>query len=326
MVISKLLYSFAIILAGLLSGYALQALVVRGFIRLPLSIDALRKGLQRTALLFVNPVAIVGATWIVSIRDATLAALPFVGLFAIITGGVLALGAARLLRLPPKKTGALFCCGSFTNIGSIGALVCYMFLGEPGFALVPIYKIFEELSYYSTGFPIAKYYSGSSLAEGRWDRVKSLARDPLIIVSVTSLLLGGALNLGGLERPAIYGTVNAVFIPLQAFMLLVSVGLALRFRKVGNYLRESAVVAAIKFAAVPALACSLAYGLGFGAIDGGLPLKVVLILSSMPVAFNALIPPSIYDLDLDLANSCWFVTTALLAIVLPALLFVTQSF
>jgi hypothetical protein len=231
-----------------------------------------------------------------------------------------------VLHLPPKKTGSLFCCGSFTNIGSIGALVCYMFLGEPGFALVPIYKIFEELSYYSTGFPIAKYYSGSSLAEGRWDRVKSLARDPLIIVSVTSLLLGGALNLGGLERPAIYGTVNAVFIPLQAFMLLVSVGLALRFRKVGNYLRESAVVAAIKFAAVPALACSLAYGLGFGAIDGGLPLKVVLILSSMPVAFNALIPPSIYDLDLDLANSCWFVTTALLAIVLPALLFVTQSF
>lgn len=326
MVISRLLYSFAIIVAGLFLGYVIQALAVRGVIRLPLSIDALRKGLQRTALLFVNPVAIVGATWIVSIRDAALVALPFIGLFAIVTGGVLALGAARMLHLPPKKTGSLFCCGSFTNIGSIGALVCYMFLGEPGFALVPIYKIFEELSYYSTGFPIAKYYSGSSLAEGRWDRVKSLARDPLIIVSVTSLLLGGALNLGGIERPAIYGTVNAVFIPLQAFMLLVSVGLALRFRKVGNYLRESAVVAAIKFAAVPALACSLAYGLGFGAIDGGLPLKVVLILSSMPVAFNALIPPSIYDLDLDLANSCWFVTTALLAIVLPALLFITQSF
>jgi len=326
MVISKLLYSFAIILTGLLLGYALQALAVRGIIRLPLSIDALRKGLQRTALLFVNPVAIVGATWIVSIRDATLAALPFVGLFAIVTGGMLALGAARLLMLPPKKTGALFCCGSFTNIGSIGALVCYTFLGEPGFALVPIYKIFEELSYYSTGFPIAKYYSGSSLAEGRWDRVKSLARDPLIIVSVSSLLLGGALNLGGLERPAIYGAVNAVFIPLGAFMLLVSVGLAFRFRRVGGYLKESASVAAIKFAAVPVLASTLAWSLGFGAIDGGLPLKVVMILSSMPVAFNALIPPSIYDLDLDLANSCWFVTTALLALVLPVLLLVIQSF
>ena len=153
MVLSMLLYSFGIILSGLLLGYAAQVLAARGLIRLPVSMDTLRKGLQRTALLFVNPVAIVGATWIVSIRDAALVAMPFVGLFAIVTGGVLALGAARLLHLPPKKTGALFCCGSFTNIGSIGALVCYLFLGEPGFALVPIYKIFEELSYYSTGFP-----------------------------------------------------------------------------------------------------------------------------------------------------------------------------
>jgi predicted permease len=326
MILSKLLFSFSIILSGLLLGYAIQALSARGLIRLPVSLDALRKGLQRTALLFVNPVAIVGATWIVSIRHAGLAALPFVGLFAIVAGGVLALGAARLLALPPKKTGALFCCGSFTNIGSIGALVCYMFLGEPGFALVPIYKIFEELSYYSTGFPIAKHYSGSGTAEGRWDRVKGLARDPLILVSISALVLGGALNASGLERPAIYGAVNAVFIPMGAFMLLVSIGLALRFRRVGDYLKEGASVAVIKFAMVPLTASSIAWSLGLASIDGGLPLKVVIILSSMPVAFNALIPPSIYDLDLDLANSCLLITMALLVIVLPVLLFVVQSF
>ena len=324
MILPKLLYSFSIILSGILLGYAIQGLSARGLIRLPVSLDAMRKGLQRMALLFVNPVAIVGATWIVSIRHAGLAALPFIGLFAIVAGGVLALGAARLLALPPKKTGALFCCGSFTNIGSIGALVCYMFLGEPGFALVPIYKIFEELSYYSTGFPIAKYYSGSGVAEGRWDRMKGLARDPLIIVSVASLLLGGALNVSGLERPAIYEWVNAVFIPLGAFMLLISIGLALRLRRVGDYLREGASIAAIKFVLVPAMATTLAWSLGFGSIDGGLPLKVVMILSAMPVAFNALIPPSIYDLDLDLANSCLLITMALLVIVLPALLVAVQ--
>jgi hypothetical protein len=70
------------------------------------------------------------------------------------------------------------------------------------------------------------------------------------------------------------------------------------------------------------LAVSLAYLIGFGSIDDGLPLKVVIILSSMPVAFTALIPPSIYDLDLDLANSCWFFTTALLMAVLPLQLLV----
>jgi predicted permease len=46
----------------------------------------------------------------------------------------------------------------------------------------------------------------------------------------------------------------------------------------------------------------------------------------MPAAFNALIPPSIYDLDLDLVNSCLLITIALLVIVLPALLLVTRSF
>lgn len=324
MVIIKVLFSFVVILAGLLAGYTVQRLAARERIRLPVSIDALRKGLQRAALLFVNPVAIVGATWIVSIRDAALVALPFVGLFAIVAGGVLALGAAKLLRLPPKSTGALFCCGSFTNIGSIGALVCYLFLGEPGFALVPVYKIFEELSYYSMGFPLAKYYSGSVVREGRWDRVKGLMKDPFVLVSVSSIVLGGALNAGGIERPPVYAAVNAVLIPLGAFMLLVSVGLALRFGRVGDYLREAAAVSAIKFGAVPVVATSVAWVLGFGSIDGGLPLQVVMILSAMPVAFNALIPPSLYDLDLDLANSCWFVTTAMLLIVLPVLLYAVQ--
>jgi predicted permease len=59
----------------------------------------------------------------------------FVYSFGIIIFG-LALGVARMLSLAPKKTGALFGCGSFTNIGAIGALVCFVFLGEAGFALL----------------------------------------------------------------------------------------------------------------------------------------------------------------------------------------------
>ena len=44
-----------------------------------------------------------------------------------------------------------------------------------------------------------------------------------------------------------------------------------------------------------------------------------MVCASTPVAFNALIPPSIYDLDEDLANSCWFCTTVMLAAVVPIL-------
>lgn len=318
----KFIYSFSIIIFGLALGYIVQVLANRQIIKLPLPMDRMRKSLQYIALLFLNPVAIVGAIWVVNIRNVRIAAFPFLGLFALILGGMLALGAAKLLKLEARKTGAMYGCGSFTNIGSIGALICFVFLGEPGFALVPIYKLFEEVSYYGIGFPIAKYYSGASSAEGKWDRLKGLTRDPFIIVAVSSILLGGLLNYSGLNRPSFYGTVNAVFVPLGTIMLLASIGMALKFRKVRDYARESVAVSIIKFAIVPVIVSMLAFFIGFNDFDGGLPLKVVIILSSMPVAFNALIPPSIYDLDLDLANSCWFVTTAMLIVVLPILILI----
>ena len=317
---SKFIYSFSIILFGLSLGYLIQVLAKRGRIKLPIDIDALRIRLQRVALLLINPVAVVGAIWVVSLNNAALAALPFVGLFALLTGGAIALGIARMFKMSPQRTGSMYVCGAFTNIGSIGALVCFVFLGEKGFALVLIYKLFEELSYYAIGFPVAKYYSNTAMDEHVRDHLKNLIRDPFILVSLSSIIIGGMLNFGGVQRPEFYKTIIAVFVPLMTIMLLASIGLALRFRRVRDYLQECFALSIIKFFFIPILTASLAYMIGFGKIDEGLPLKVVMILSCMPVAFTALIPPSIYDLDLDLANSCWFFTTALLVIVLPVLL------
>ena len=154
---SKLMLSLGIIVVGLALGYTIQHLSRTGRLQLTVPLDTLRKALQKTALLFILPVTVMGAIWVVDVQSVSIAALPLIGVGAITLGGVLALGAARLLRLAPRQTGALIPCGSFTNIGSIGALICYVYLGEKGFALVPIYKLFEELTYYTVGFPIAKF-------------------------------------------------------------------------------------------------------------------------------------------------------------------------
>lgn len=322
---AKLFYSFGIIIFGLTLGVAAQILHRNGVLKLPLPADEMRKLLQKIALLGLNPFAIVGAIWIVRIRDPGLLTLPFIGFFALSAGGLLALGAAHIMKLEPKKTGAFFGCGSFTNIGSIGALVCFVFLGEAGFALVPIYKLFEDVSYYAIGFPIAKYYSGTKGNDiGAAVRLKGLLRDPFILISVSGLITGALLNLSGIKRPSFYGTVNTVLVPLTTVILLTSIGMALRFNRIGRYMKESVSISLIKFILVPFFIFMLARTMGYGDIEDALPLKVVIILSSMPVAFNALIPPSIYDLDLDLANSCWFVTTALLVLVLPLLLLILR--
>ena len=323
---SKFLFSFSIIGFGLALGYLVQVLVRNQKIKLPIALEELRKLLQKVALLFFMPITFVGAIWIVNIGNKTIAALPFLGVLALLVGGVLALAAARVLGLPSRQTGALFTCGSFTNIGSIGALICFVFLGEKGFGLVPIYKLFEEAAYYGIGFPIAKYYSGQGRGGGQtFQHLRGLARDPFIIVALSSIALGGILNASGVARPEFFRAVNSIFIPLGTIILLTSIGLAMRFKSLRNYLQECISVSLIKFVLVPVFISSLACLVGLGEIEDGLPLKVVMILSSMPVAFTALVPPSIYDLDLDLANSCWLFTTALLIFVLPALLYVINS-
>ncbi|BBO68784.1 hypothetical protein DSCA_27140 [Desulfosarcina alkanivorans] len=315
---NKLILSFGIIFAGLALGYAIQRLTAARRIRLPVSLEVLRKRLQKTALLFVLPVTVLGAIWTVDVRSLSIAALPLIGVGAITLGGILALGAARMLQLDPRKTGALVPCGAFTNIGAIGALICYVYLGEMGFALVPIYKLFEELTYYAVGFPLAKYFSAvDAVQDSVGERLKALMIDPFILTALFSIIIGGVLNLSGLPRPEVFGIVNAIFIPLGTGMMLISIGLAMRFGSVRHYLKACTLVSLIKFIIVPVCATATAWSIGYGHMESGLPLKVVIILSSMPVAFSALIPPSIYDLDLDLANACWFFTTSALIVVLP---------
>lgn len=60
-------------------------------------------------------------------------------------------------------------------------------------------------------------------------------------------------------------------------------------------------------------------------LQDGLVLRVVIILSAMPSAFNSLIPPQIFNLDTDMANSCWLFCTGMLIIVVPVL-FIVQGF
>jgi hypothetical protein len=91
-------------------------------------------------------------------------------------------------------------------------LICFVFLGEKGFALVLIYKLFEELSYYAIGFPIAKYYSSSTGEELIRDHLKNLTRDPYIFMALSSIVIGGLLNFNGVVRPEFYKTIIAVWL------------------------------------------------------------------------------------------------------------------
>lgn len=315
-----ILYSLVLIAIGLLIGYLYRNVCTHGKAQTETEINALRRRLQAAALLYVNPVAFGGAIWALNISDIRIIALPFLGAFAVTLGGVLALIAARVMNLDRKQKGVLVVCGSFTNIGSIGSLVTYILLGEPAVALMPFYKLFETFLYYGVGFPYAKSMSNQTQeTETTAQRIKTVLSDRFVLVAISSMTIGLGLNLIGIPRPSFYPTLNSVLIPLGTLLLLSSIGMALRFGKMREYLPEAVVVSFIKFIIVPASVYLLGSVIGLGQVDGGLPLKASVVLASMPVAFTAMVPPTLYDLDVDLANTAWFVTTALLLVVVPGL-------
>lgn len=318
--ISRLVLSIALIVVGMAIGYAIQKLAARGASGPAGDLLRPRRALQRIALLVLNPIAFLGAVWVAPLTDLRIALLPLVGLFAIVVGGFLAFLAGRAFHLSRQQQGAYIVSGSFTNIGSVGALLVFLLLGEPAFALVPVYNLFEQFTYYAVGFPIARSFSDQAQGGDSFgSRVRGVFSDPFVIINLGSIITGFILNIAGVPRPAFYAGLSSVIVPLASLLLLVSIGMAMRFAALGRYFRYSAVVVLIKHLATPLLATGLAWAIGFGAIANGLPLLVVLILSSMPVGFVAMVPPTLYDLDVDLANSNWLLSNIVLIAQIPLL-------
>lgn len=323
----KLFFSLTLIITGLALGYLVQTMVARGALNLPFPIADLRKFLQKIALLFFMPLSFLSAVWAISFNDLRIVLLPVVGVCTLMIGGLLGLALSVILKTPTRQKGVMYCCGSFTNIGSIGGLVCYMFLGEIGFALSSLYKMLEDITYYTIGFPIARYYSGDENDnKSLGKRIIDVVTDPFVAAALSSFIIGLSLNLLQVPRPALFETVIAVTVPVGTFILIVSIGLGMRFSSVTNYLPESIGISFIKFFMLPAVACTLTYLFGLHQIDNGVIFKTVMIVSAMPVAFNALVAASIYNLDLDLANSCWLVSTSCLIVVMPLLYFLVNTF
>ena len=290
-----ILFSLGLIATGLSAGYLYRNITPQGIKLSEKETNTLRRRLQEAALLYVNPVAFGGAIWALKLSDIRIIALPFLGAFAILLGGALAYLAAYVLKLGRKQNGVFVVCGGFTNIGSIGSLVCYILLGEPAVALMPFYKLFETFLYYGVGFSYAKSMSDTVSGVENSNKFKQVLTDKFVLVAMSSMAVGLGLNLMGIQRPAFYSALNSFLIPLGTLLLLSSIGMAMRFGKMRGYMGEAGVISLIKLIIVPSSVYLLGSWLGLGSIDGGLPLKTALVLASMPVAFVAMVPPAIYD-------------------------------
>ena len=317
---NKIIISLILIFSGLLSGYIFQKLCNSSIIKIKTPIKTIRRKMQTFTLTVLIPLTVTAGIWIAPLKHVEIISLPLLGVFALMFGGAAAYMLAFPLRLTREQRGVYAVAGGFTNLGALGGLISFFLIGEKAFALVAFYQLFEKFVYFLAGFPLAKSHSKyDQKGKSAVSIVIESVKDPVITMNTSALVLGSFLNLSGIHRPEVFYSLNQVLIPLSSFILISSIGLAMRFGPMKNYFLPGIVMVVIKSLFVPAVTFIPAYFIGLGGIENGLVLKLLIILSSMPVGFMAMVPPTIYDMDLDIANTCWFFSTASLIAVVPLL-------
>lgn len=311
----SLMLTFIATGAALLFGYITQRAYGQ-----PPSSERVSRGsakIKHVLVLYVTPIVLLLSFWTLRL-ELWMITMPFLGVGAHLLGGFLGYLAGRLLHLGKPQVGSMFAAGMMSNLNSFGGLVSVLMFGEPGFALGAVYRIFEPIVMYGVGFPVSAALGERGTSQSRLSIRRALL-DPYVVWPNIGLIAGVLLNAAGVHRPALLRQWGPGLVICSSLLMAFAIGLTFRPARMRSYWVPSAAVAAIKFLAVPAAVAFGAYALGYHRMDNGLPFKISLLMAMMPVAFNALIPPALFRLDLDLANSSWLLTTVVFLLLLPVL-------
>jgi hypothetical protein len=260
--------------------------------------------------------------WALDLSNTAIFTLPLLGVvittLALIPAGFF----VKIHRFDHQQAGSYIGAAMFSNIGyTLGGFIAFVLYGEVGFGLTVLYCLFFKPYYYTIGFYMAENYS-SGRSSGVKDNLKRIFTEGIRLFPLLGLAIGVILNLFGFKRPYYIGTLNDILIPVTTFVYMLAIGLTMNFTAVKKFKLPVLSMSFIKFIWSPVIGILFAYLFNYQNVMEGLPLKIAIIEAFMPTAIASLVLASLFDLDQDLANSCWIFTTLLLIPLLPFILLI----
>ena len=247
--------------------------------------------------------------------------MPFLSLALGFIPGAAAWWLARRKYRDHREQGAYVMSASLANLGTIGGICVYLVYGEQGYGYQQIATLFQYVLMFAFCYPLAQYYERQ--ADGRsgkkvsfWSMMFSKNQ-----IAVVGILMGGALQMAGIPRPAELSGVTPFFIHLGAWTGLIPVGYSLDFARIRRYWLSLFDLAVLKFAATPLLL----YGVSGLFVESPVMRGSLLILAATPTAINAVVAARLYHLAVDLTVAAFLVTTLLFLLIVYPVLFLFLS-
>jgi len=297
--------------------------------------EHLSRGVHLYTVIFLwSPVSLI-AFWGIPINQQLLAIM-LIQPFVMIGAWLLTAAIARAVRLGRAEIGVVILCAALSNQGfTLGAYLCYVLLDPAreamsyAVAFVTSMQVFMVLIFY----PVARHYelvaereAGSSvdhpslikLIVGSFIDIRAM---PLYAATTGALLslFGPAYPRMLIDQPWVLDV--AFFI--GAIGSYSGIGLRLRLGDSLKVVKHHAVLAGVKFGAMPVMTLGVLLTMKQIQPIAELPTTVVILSSVCPTAINSVIITNLFHLNARLASVLWLWNTIIYGVVvLPIIIWV----
>ena len=305
----RILYVFTDLATPLLAGYIAYQ---RGRIS-----DALCNALIRFNIIVMATLLAVLSFWVMPLSKSLLWLPLFSALFMLVPGSIAYLTFARRHK-DALSRGAYYMSAMLTNIGTIAGLSAFILYDEVGFAYVQIVSSFQVGLLVLVCFPLAAMFRAQGAKEGT--RVHLSLRELFLTpnqVPVLGLIAGLALNVYGVERPAVFGTAFQALVHIGAWTALFPVGCLVDFSRALPYINKTADLIPLRFLLTPLIF----FGLCRLLFADSVLIGSVLLIAAAPTAINAVLTARLYKLNVDLTVASFLVTTIIYLLLFYPLFF-----
>lgn len=313
---SRLIYVVTDLIMPLIAGYILH--------RQRLMSDQAANRLISFNVIGVYTVLTLLSFWVLPLTWDLAWLIPYGMLFILVPGALSALTFARRHKNLLNR-GAYMMSSMISNVGTLGGVCAFILYSETGFAYSQIIATCQNILLVLLCFPLAQYYRDRHLAaahegSGRlnWRRM-FLSWNQMSLVGIA---IGLALNAGGVPRPEAMSAFFRGLVHFGAWTALLPVGFLMNFSHMRYYYGRVWNLTVLRFLIMP-LFIWFTSRLLFS--DPTL-LNTLLICAAAPTAINAVLASRLYKLNVDLATTSFFMTTALfLFAVFPVMFFLLRQ-
>ena len=312
---SRLIYVVTDLIRPLVVGYLLHQQNILS--------DKAANLLIRFNVIIVYTLLTMLSFWVLPVSWELAWLIPYGMLFILVPGAIGALTFARSHKNLLNR-GAYMMSSMVSNVGTLGGVCSYILYAETGFAYSQIIAACQNFLLVLLCFPLAQYYRDRHLAAAHTGGGRINWRQMFLSWNQMSLLgmaIGLSLNLGGVPRPEALSELFSELVHFGAWTALMPVGFLINFSHMRYYYSRVWNLAVLRFVIMPAFIWFTSHFL----FSDPTLLHTLLICAAAPTAINAVLASRLYKLNVDLATTSFFTTTALfLFVIFPVMFFLLR--